>query len=244
MIATSTKQLVKKVINAGTSCYCPVCKTSIRQFQPTGKVNSNLRPNAKCPICHSLERHRMIWLYLEQETNLLVNNAKKMLHVAPEKCLEIKFSQLSHLDYLTADLINPAMVQMDLTNIQYPDNSFDIIYCSHVLEHIPDDRKAMKELARVLSPDGWAILQVPIDRDTTFEDPSITDPFERERLFGQKDHVRAYGRDYQMRLEQSGFRVKVIPFLDKFDYLDKQRLGLNIVRDDIFLCTSDTARVN
>lgn len=236
MISTSAKQLVKKAINVGTACYCPICDSSIRQFQPTGKVNSNPRLNARCPVCNSLERHRMIWLYLKQETNLLSSEPKKMLHVAPEECLMEKFAQLSHIDYLTADLINPAMVKMDLTDIQYPENSFDIIYCSHVLEHIPDDLKAMSELARVLDPNGWAILQVPIDRDETFEDPSVIDPLERERLFGQKDHVRSYGRDYQQRLEQSGFKVKVIPYVDQFDDLEQKKYGLNIKKDDIFLC--------
>ena len=237
MIATKAKQLVKKVIYKGSSCYCPLCDSAIEKFQPTGKVNSNLRLNAKCPVCHSLERHRAIWLYLKQETDLLLTQKKKMLHVAPEQCLMEKFSQLAHLDYLTADLFNPAMVKMDLTDIQYPDNSFDIIYCSHVLEHIPDDRQAMKELARVLNPDGWAILQVPIDRDITFEDATITDPLERERHFGQKDHVRSYGRDYQQRLEQSGFKVEVVPYVAQFSQAEQQKYGLNRDKDDVFFCT-------
>ena len=101
------------------------------------------------------------------------------------------------------------MVEMDITDIQYPDDSFDAIYCSHVLEHVPDDAKAMSELYRVLKPGGWAILAVPIRGDTTFEDPTTTEPEERERLFGQSDHVRYYGKDFKDRLEAAGFEVKV-----------------------------------
>ncbi len=133
---------------------------------------------------------------------------KRMLHVAPEPQLARLFQRARYIDYLSADLGSPrAMVKMDITNIQYPANHFDVIYCSHVLEHVPNDRQAMREFHRVLKHDGWAVLQVPITAETTFEDPSVTDPRERERLFGQHDHVRCYGLDYADRLRSAGFSV-------------------------------------
>jgi len=234
MLTSGIKRSLKKVIYTGNKCYCPICETSLRQFYPAGIVP---RENARCPVCGSLERHRMIWLYLNHETDLFVSRQKKMLHIAPESFFTDKLSKCSYIEYLSADLINPAaMVKMDITDIKYPDNSFDVIYCSHVLEHVPDDQTAMKELARVLSPKGWAILQVPIDTDQTFEDPTITDPQERERLFGQSDHVRVYGLDYKDRLEAAGFQVKVVPYLAQFDVSDKHRYGLGIDRDDIYFC--------
>jgi SAM-dependent methyltransferase len=232
-ILSSVKRFVKKSFYQGTNCFCPICQTSLRQFSPYG---TPVRFNAKCPVCGSVERHRMMWLYFCHETDLLLSGHKKMLHIAPESCFTEELKKSPHIDYLSADLNNPAMVKMDVTDIQYPDNSFDVIYCSHVLEHVQNDRKAMKEFARVLSPNGWAILQVPIEADKTFEDPSVTDPKERERLFGQYDHVRLYGIDYKERLEEAGFLVDVIAYLDKFNTEDKYHYGLNIDKDDIYLC--------
>jgi ubiquinone/menaquinone biosynthesis C-methylase UbiE len=170
------------------------------------------------------------------KTDLMTSRRKKMLHIAPESCIAEKLSKLSQIDYLSGDLFNPAMQKIDITDINYPDNSFDVIYCSHVLEHIQDDRKAMSELARVLHSTGWAILQVPIEVSETFEDPSIVDPYEREKFFGQYDHVRKYGFDYKNRLEESGFQVTVIPYLEKFNAKDRFKYGLNIDKDDIYLC--------
>jgi SAM-dependent methyltransferase len=148
-----------------------------------------------------------------------------MLHIAPEMIFDLKLRQITNLDYLTADLFSPiAMMKMDITNIQYPDDSFDIIYCSHVLEHVPDDRQAMREFYRILKSEGWAVLLVPITADVTFEDPSVTDPTERKRLFGQADHVRRYGPDYVDRLKEAGFNVMVFPateFIDSNDLLSK-----------------------
>jgi len=139
----------------------------------------------------------------------LNGSPKKMLHIAPEKELVARFRKVRRLDYLTADLHDPqAMVQMDITDIDYPDDLFDVIYCSHVLEHVGDDRKAMRELNRVLKADGWAVFVVPVKVEKTIEDASVTDPAERECLFGQQDHVRRYGRDFVNRLQEGGFRVK------------------------------------
>ena len=160
-----------------------------------------------------------------------------MLHIAPEAQLSRILTHVKNLDYLSADLSSKrAMVKMDITNIQYPDNSFDIIYCSHVLEHVPDDRQAMSEFYRGLKPGGWAILQVPLaDRDVTYEDFSITDPVEREKHFGQHDHVRWYGRDFTDRLVQSGFDVKIDGFVRELDPGLSRKCGL-MLSEDVYLC--------
>lgn len=226
---------LKKTLYFGTQHHCPICQSNVRLFKPM--ATTQVRLNAICPVCSSLERHRMMWLFFRQKTNLFAANTKKMLHIAPEECLSDKFAQCESIDYLTADLNNSAMVKMDLTDIQYPDNSFDIIYCSHVLEHIPDDAKAMGELSRVLKPEGWAVIQVPILREQTYEDWRITDPQQREQHFGQSDHVRVYGLDYKDRLEKAGFCVSVMPYLQEFSSEERKRFGFDIEKDDIYFCT-------
>lgn len=151
--------------------------------------------------------------------------------------MEKKFKQLAHLDYLTADLLNPTvMVKMDITAIQYPDNTFDIIYCSHVLEHVADDRKAMRELHRVLKPDGWAVIMVPITAEKSFEDPSIIDPSARTRVFGQHDHVRRYGPDFKARLAEAGFKVEPVAPSAIAPVKEIRRLALRDDQAPLFLC--------
>jgi SAM-dependent methyltransferase len=151
-----------------------------------------------------------LWLYLKERTPLLTEPLS-LLHIAPETFLGRTLRALPNIDYLSGDLESPAaMVKMDITDIQYPDASFDVILCNHVLEHVPADRQAMRELYRVLKPGGWAILQVPIDesRAETLEDPTIVTPEARQQYYGQYDHVRLYGRDYAERLSEVGFRVE------------------------------------
>ena len=138
---------------------------------------------------------------------------------------------------ITADILPGADIIMDIMNIQYPDEYFDIVYCSHVLEHVQDDRQAMREFYRVLKKDGWAILLVPITAEKTFEDPSIIDPAERLRVFGQEDHVRRYGPDFADRLLQSGFKVTVSNAADVADKRDIKRMGLTDASGQIFYCT-------
>jgi SAM-dependent methyltransferase len=200
------KDIVKRVIYFGNRRYCPVCRQSARRFRPFGIVR---RYDVCCPFCKSLERHRLLWRYLEEKTEFFELTGIRMLHVAAEPCFEERFRRQIGEGYLTADLRLPADVKMDVTEIQFPDNSFDIVYCSHVLEHVPDDRRAMREMCRVLKPEGWAIILVPITVDETIEDLTITDPQERLRLYGQDDHVRRYGPDFVGRLQASGFVVKV-----------------------------------
>lgn len=129
------------------------------------------------------------------------------------------------------------MVRMDITQIDFPDNSFDVIYCSHVLEHVVDDRQAMQEFYRVLRPGGWAVLLVPITADQTFEDPAIVSPQDRLQMFGQADHVRRYGPDFVDRLKDAGFEVRVIRVSDLYGRVDAMRMGLTAACGDIFHCT-------
>lgn len=191
----------------GNKVACPVCESKFRKFMPYGRTS---RSNALCPNCLALERHRLIWLYLQRKTDFFTAKAK-MLHIAPELCYIDRFKALEHLDYITADIESPlAQVKMDIHEIPFVDDTFDIIFCNHVLEHVADDLKAMTEMRRVLKPSGWAIVQIPWFSpilDVTFEDASIIDPREREKIFGQNDHVRLYGKDYSDRLRGVGFNV-------------------------------------
>ncbi len=190
----------------------PIDGKSFSKFLPYGYGNQ--RDNVLSPSTLSLERHRLLWLYLKNETDFFTAKAK-VLHFAPEQAFYKRFRKLEHLEYTTTDLNSPlADVKADICNLPFDDDQYDIIFCNHVLEHIPDDTKAMQELFRVLKPGGMAILQIPQDlsRHTTFEDNSITDPRERAKIFGQYDHVRIYGKDYFKKLRSIGFKV------DEVDY--------------------------
>ncbi len=163
-----------------------------------------------------------------------------MLHVAPETCFAKRFKKILGKNYLTADLNNPAMVKMDITDIQYNDESFDVIYCSHVLEHVQNDKKAMREFNRVLKSNGWAILLVPVNADKTYEDPSIVDPKERFKAFGQENHVRKYGPDYVDRLREAGFSVEVTEVSDLVNKNEATRMGLTVPPSgEIYYCTKN-----
>lgn len=218
----------------GTGRLCPVCGKSSRRFRTFGIVP---RPDAQCVHCGALERHRLLWYFVQNKVHIFSDPSKRMLHVAPEACFESKIKELLGNNYLTADLSNPeTRVQMDITNINYPDNAFDIIFCNHVLEHVIDDKRAISEMFRVLSDTGCALLLVPITADKTFEDPSITDPAERLRLFGQEDHVRKYGPDYADRLQEAGFKVQVITAKDMVNEEEATKFGFTKA-GDIFFCT-------
>jgi SAM-dependent methyltransferase len=206
----------------------PIDGKSFKSFLPYGY--GNVRENVLSPSTLSLERHRLLWLYLTRETDLLTR-PQSLLHVAPEQCFYARFRESELLTYTTTDLLSPlADVKADICALPFADNSYDFILCNHVLEHIPDDFKAMQELHRVLKPGGTAILQIPLenDRDVTFEDDSITDRDERARIFGQYDHVRVYGMDYFNRLEQVGFEVAAVDYTKHLTALevDKYRLAM------------------
>ena len=217
----------------GDSRYCPVCETMLGRFAPFGVPR---REEAECPRCGALERDRLLWAFLRQRPELF-EGAPRMLHLAPEPALERRFRSVVGQGYVSGDISNPrAMARIDVTDIPYPDGAFDIVYCSHVLEHVEDDRRAMRELRRVLADDGWAILLVPIKGETTYEDPSITTAAGREKAFGQWDHVRFYGRDYVDRLRASGFEVDVSYPSDVADEPERVRLGLTAAAGEIFFC--------
>ena len=193
----------------------PIDGKSFKSFLPYGYGTQ--RNNVLSPSTLSLERHRLLWLYLQNETDFF-SAEKKVLHFAPEQAFYKRFRQLKHLDYTTTDLLSPlADVKADICNLPFEDNSFDVILCNHVLEHIPNDTKAMQELYRVMKPGGYGIFQIPQDlnREVTFEDNSITDKKERAKIFGQYDHVRIYGRDYFDKLRTIGFRVEEIDYTAK-----------------------------
>ncbi len=205
----------------------PIDGKSFKTFLPYGYGKQ--RDNVLSPSTLSLERHRLFWLYLKNETDFFTVK-KKVLHFAPEQAFYKRFKQMPNLDYVTTDLNSPlAEVKADICNLPFEDNSFDVIFCNHVLEHIPDDTKAMQELYRVLKVGGMGIFQIPQDlsRKNTFEDDSITDKKERAKLFGQYDHVRIYGRDYFDKLRSIGFKVEEVNYTATLSEaeIDKFRLA-------------------
>lgn len=215
---------------AGRGVLCPVCGARYRKFMPYGYVEQ--RSNALCPRCLALERHRLLWLWLERATDM-AQTAPEFLHIAPEACLMRRFRKIYSGGragrYITADLESPlAKVQMDIQSIPFADGSFDVIFCNHILEHVADDRLAMREMYRVMRPGGWGVMLSPVDenRAETFEDDSITDPAERTRLFGQYDHRRVYGRDYAGRLHEAGFEVDEIDFFAGLTAAERKLYGL------------------
>lgn len=213
----------------------PIDGKSFRKFLPYGYETQ--RSNVLSPSTLSLERHRLLWLYLKEDTDFFTSK-KKVLHMAPEQCFLKRFKKLNH-HYITADLYSPiADVKADITALPFEDDSFDVIFCNHVLEHIPDDTKAMQELYRVLKKGGLGIFQIPQDlsRETTFEDDSITDPKERAKIFGQYDHVRVYGRDYFDKLRSIGFTVEEVDYTKKIspELVDKYRLAKGEILPVVF----------
>ena len=218
----------------GTGGFCPVCATASRRFRRAG---SRPRNNAQCVSCGSRGRHRLTWLFLERNTDFFDGRPKTMLHIAPERCFEPRFREVVGDGYLTADLSHPGVMErMDITDIHHPNDSFDIIFCSHVLEHVEDDRAAMAEIQRVLKPEGWAILLVPILAEVTIEDPSVVEPAERKRLFGQEDHVRAYGPDYVQRLRDAGFQVEITTVADLAGAEEVISMALGDAAGEIYFC--------
>ena len=190
----------------------PIDGKSFKRFLPYGYGEQ--RPNALSPSTLSLERHRLLWLYLQNETEFF-RKPLKVLHMAPEQCFLSVFKKMKNLDYTTADLYSPIVdVKADILDLPFEDNLFDVVFCNHVLEHIEDDARAMNELFRVMKPGGLGIFQVPQDirREHTYEDFTITSPEEKAKHFGQYDHVRIYGKDYFDRLRKAGFTVEELDY--------------------------------
>jgi SAM-dependent methyltransferase len=183
------------------------------------------RPHARCPRCDSLERHRHLWLFLARHTPLVADRSLSVLHFAPERGIGPRLAR-GRPGYASADLEPGAMLQLDVQDLDLPDESFDWVLCSHVLEHVPDDRAAMRELLRVLRPGGTAIVQVPTYSLRTDEDVTLT-PEENLARFGQRDHVRIYGADVFDRLRAAGFEVDLRLFRDELSARERDRYGLD-----------------
>jgi len=202
---------------------CPICDSNTNFYG----FGNPPRPSVMCSKCKSLERHRLIYLYLTQKTNLFEEKAS-VLHFSPNFGLEKTLRTKQNLRYITADLYGPADLKLDLTNLKLPDECFDVVICSHVLEHIVQDRKAISEIFRILKPSGWAIILVPAsDRPDTFEDPNIVDPKDRQKYYGRYDHVRWYGHeDFPKRLKEAGFEVTIVDFTAELEkeYIEKYGL--------------------
>ncbi len=218
----------------GDAVQCPVCGGRFRHFIPGG---NDRRPNSRCPFCDSLERHRFLWLYLKRD-GFLFSRECTLLHLAPEYCLYRAFKKLKNINYTSADIASPlAEIHTDITSLIFRDNSFDFIICSHVLEHIPDDKKALMEMRRVLKPAGRAVIMAPVDTgsETTREDTAGSTPELRQKLFGAQDHVRIYGKDIMARLEGSGFSVECI---DIRPALDGRTMKYHALEngEEIFMC--------
>ena len=222
---------ILRIIFRGKKYTDPIDDSNYSKFLSYGY--KTVRKNALCPGTLSLERHRLLWLYLDRETNFLSSNLK-VLHVAPEQVFYKKFKKLKNWEYFTFDLNSPiADIKGDLISTNFKDEYFDLIICNHVLEHIEDDKSALDEMYRILKYNGISILQVPINvkRENTFEDLSIKSKIQREKYFGQYDHVREYGLDFKDRVAQAGFKVEMINYSKKISQDLVIKYGL--MKDDL-----------
>jgi SAM-dependent methyltransferase len=228
---------------AGNQVVCSVCGSTFKSFAPFGRGK---RQNARCLACDSLERHRLLWKYLQERTDLFQQKKQiRVMHFAPEKAFYDVLSERPNITYVPCDFVpevyafngKAKIEKVDITDIPFPENHFDVILCTHVLEHIPDDNKAMSELFRVMKKGGWGVFQVPIDynRDKTYEDFSITSPAARKKAFGRAGHVRWYGRDYKLRLANAGFKVMEDDYVKHFSREDLFKFGF-IETEFIYFC--------
>ena len=215
---------LKSIFYTGNQFHCVCCNKSFSKFLTHGNIP---RKNTRCPYCGSLERTRLVQLYLEKETTIF-EEGKSVLHFAPEQMLEKRFAKI-YTKYVSAD-INPALakVVVDITQIPYSDNYFDYVICSHVLGHVPDEVKAIDEIYRVLKPAGRAIILTLIDNnsDITFEDAEIKSPEERLNQYGESDLVRLHGRDFGKRLTRKGIKIKAVDYRLQFSDIEQQRQSL------------------
>jgi SAM-dependent methyltransferase len=224
---------VRSIPYRGSGRTCNVCGAEARAFLPFGNPR---REEAQCWRCHSLDRHRFMWFFITRQLRDDLQPGSRLLHIAPEACLSSRLRTMLGSGYITADLHAAGVdVEMDITDIQFDDGHFDGICCSHVLEHVEDDHKALTEFFRILKPGGKALLAVPITVDVTYEDPDIVLPEERLQAFGQRDHVRCYGPDFLDRVAAAGFRVSRITPLGQLSADDRLSLGITEHAGDIFL---------
>jgi Uncharacterized protein conserved in bacteria len=250
------KRVVKKIIHlpmiekcknlvvyGGLRFNCPVCGGHFRKLIPFQRVYTikgvpldHFTKNATCPTCRSEMRHRFLLTFLKNQTNV-VTASIKLLHFAPEPGLKCWFEQQKNIEYVPCDFDTPGFVQVDMTKIQFSDNSFDAIVASHVLEHIYDDFTALKELYRILKPGGWAAIAIPVYGEKTYEDPQL-DSQGRIRMYGIVDHMRLNGLDFKLKLMAAGFDVKVYTFDDvPGNYIDRSVCSLQVETDKyLFFC--------
>jgi SAM-dependent methyltransferase len=226
---------LSSVLNAGSHVTCPVCEHTYRQFARFHCEHD------QCPGCGSLMRQRTLLLFLRDVLRMRESESD-VIHVGPGASIRAWLEAQPRLRYVSVDL-EPDMadIQADVTDLPFGEASFDLALCFHVLEHVPDDRAAIAELYRVLRPGGTALIQVPpSDLEETREDFSVTDPSERERLFGQHDHVRLCGADYAQRLEEPGFRVEVEDYPERLGASERERYGLR-VGEPFYVCVKPAA---
>lgn len=227
------RALVYRVTHPGNERECPLCGKHYNKF---GRGGVKKRDDAQCMNCGSLERHRFLWLYLQHKMKITQQKNLSVLHFAPEKHLEHKLREISN-HYISADIEGDDVdIKVDIANTPFEKETFKLILCSHVLEHVNDDRKALKELLRILKPDGTALIIIPVERESTFEDSSIIEPEERLKIFGQRDHVRIYGEDFINRLIESGFKVKTYLPKDLFIENEQIKYGIKIESDRLYIC--------
>ncbi|HPM30075.1 MAG TPA: methyltransferase domain-containing protein [Chryseolinea sp.] len=239
MFKKKLKSILTRFRYRGNTYTCPICGYHAKSFLPAGLYAK--RANEKCPSCGSLTRHRHVWLFLEEY--LKAKQAVRILHFSPEKPIADRLVKREGVEYKTSqyDRNVSADYYLDIQAIDLPDNQFDIIICSHVSEHIPDDRKAMREVYRILKPGGIAIVLVPLwpsEKHATYENPAITDERDRIMHFGQYDHLRIYGLDVVDRLKEAGFKIEIIDMEKRIDELNSKRYRLHNmldIRELIFL---------
>jgi len=219
-VFVEAKRKINSFVLSGDKFLCPLCNKSFKKFLPYGA--NPIRQNVCCPCCGSLERHRLLWLVLQSMWNEdKLSSSGNLLHVAPEPVFQDKFIKM--FDYISIDLDGSnAMKAMDITDLKFKDEEFDVVICNHVLEHVINDKKAISEMYRVMKYGAWGSIQVPMKGSITDEDFTVTDPAEREKRYGQCDHVRQYGSDYVDRLKEAGFKVLVI---DNNDFLGNEELN-------------------
>jgi SAM-dependent methyltransferase len=221
-------KLIAPLLYKGNNVECAVCEKSFSKFLSYGSDIAH-RDNVLCPYDLTLERHRLMWLYLKDSSNFFTAEKLNVLHIAPEQCFHKRFKAQKNLDYLTGDLVSPiADMHFDLHNIPLENDRFDVVFCNHVMEHVDDALQCMRELYRVMKPGGWGIMQVPQDfkREETLEDKSIVTPADREKYYWQKDHVRLFGLDYPKWLEKAGFTVTEFKKESKYDEKKIERFRL------------------